>query len=150
MRKYLFLILCVVAALMTACSDKEVPSEEPVADSLPLEDFVSSVDFNAMAADSLSNFKGGEGTVLMKMAQLNDNRVMLATLPKGSSVGFHAHVNDMEVIYVLQGTATILLDSSELVYTPGMAHYCPKGHAHSISNRGDEDLVTYNVVAPQN
>lgn len=55
----------------------------------------------------------------------------------------------MEIIYVLQGEASIVFDGVEQVYTKGMAHYCQKGHGHSISNKGAEDLVTFNVVAPQ-
>ena len=55
----------------------------------------------------------------------------------------------INVTGVFLGEATILFDGTEQVYTKGMAHYCQKGHGHSISNKGVEDLVTFNVVAPQ-
>ena len=113
------------------------------------QEVISTIDFNAMKIDTMSNFKGGENDIYMKMLVDGKNKFMYCTIPSGSSVGNHTHDTDMEVVYVLQGEATILFDGTEQVYTKGMAHYCQKGHDHSISNKGEEDLVTFNVVAPQ-
>lgn len=141
-----------VAILFLACCGKDSqPVESAAAQTERMEEEANpTFDFNTMVPDTLSQFKGGEGTIFMKIAKAGANKIMLATLPKGTSVGYHSHDNDMEAIYVLQGSATILLDSTELVYTAGMVHYCAKGHSHSISNRADEDLITYNIVATQN
>lgn len=147
-------IMCAALVLLMAalgsCRQSE-PAPEPAIDSAPAAEapVEYSFDLNTMQADTMQNFKGGEGYVLMKMAKAGGNKIMLATMPKGSSVGFHTHEADMEVICVQQGTATIVLDSTELTYTAGQVHYCPKGHGHSISNLADEDLVIYNIVATQ-
>lgn len=151
MKKIMFcaafvLLMGVLASCRQAAPAPEAAVDTTSAVETPVE---CSFDLNAMAADTLQHFKDGDGYVLMKMVKAGDNKIMLATLPQGSSVGFHTHESDMEVIYVQQGTATIVLDSTELTYTAGHVHYCPKGHGHSISNRAGEDLVIYNIVATQ-
>ncbi len=121
---------------------------ETISEAVP-QKVISTIDFNAMKIDTMSNFKGGEGDIYMKMLVDGKNKFMYCTIPSGSSVGNHTHDTDMEIVYVLQGEATILFDGVEHTYTKGMAHYCQKGHGHSISNKGEEDLVSFNVVAPQ-
>ena len=107
------------------------------------------IDPNNIEVKAMENFKGGEGTLMMKMFQDGENRIMFCTMPAGSSVGYHTHDSSFEVVLVEKGTATILFDSIEYTYSEGQAHYCPKGHSHSITNATDSDLVLYNVVGGQ-
>ena len=146
-------LLCVLAMMafaMVSCRNesKPQPVEEPVVESLSQE-VVSTIDLNEMEAKTIANFKDGEGEVYMKMFQDGETKVMLCTIPAGSSVGYHTHDTNMEVILVQQGVATIAFDGVDQEYTEGQVHYCPKGHGHSISNKSDEDLVIYNVVSLQ-
>ena len=149
--------LAVLALAFAGCRNEnknvaQIDEPEVVADTIievVPQEVISTIDFNAMEIDTMSNFKGGEGDIYMKMLVDGKNKFMYCTIPSGSSVGNHTHDSDMEIVYVLQGEATILFDGTEQVYTKGMAHYCQKGHGHSISNKGEEDLVTFNVVAPQ-
>ena len=149
---FLTLTLSMLFAL-TACDNQtenrnvteaENKTETPASAGKPV---VSTVAFDTMAATTLSNFKGGDGEIYMKMYTDGEVKMMYCTMPPGSSVGCHTHDTNMETVYVLNGTATIFFDGNEQVYMPGMLHYCPKGHGHSIHNFGDEDLVTFNVVA---
>lgn len=145
--------LAVVAMVFAGCRNANKDAEqasapETVAEIMPQE-VVSTIDFNAMEIDTLSNFKGGENDIYMKMLVDGSNKFMYCTIPSGASVGSHTHDVDMEVVYVLQGEAAIVFDGVEQVYTKGMAHCCPKGHGHSICNKGEEDLVIYNVVVAQ-
>ena len=149
--------LAVMALAFAGCRNankdvEQTPNSEVVTETIPeiiSQEVISTIDFIAMEIDTMSNFKGGEGDIYMKMLVDGKNKFMYCTIPSGSSVGNHTHDADMEIVYVLQGEATILFDGTEQVYTKGMAHYCQKGHGHSISNKGVEDLVTFNVVAPQ-
>lgn len=149
--------LAVMALAFTGCRNankdiEQTPAPEIVTDTTPEnipQEVINTIDFNAMEVDTMSYFKGGENDIYMKMLVDGKNKFMYCTIPSGSSVGSHTHDADMEIVYVLQGEATILFDGVEQVYTKGMAHYCQKGHGHSISNKGVEDLVTFNVVAPQ-
>ena len=42
-----------------------------------------------------------------------------------------------------------MYDGGTDVLTPGVCHYCPKGHSHGIYNDGTEDLVVFAVVPEQ-
>lgn len=149
--------LAVIALAFAGCRNankdvEQIPAPEVVTDTtseIMPQEVVSTIDFNAMEIDTLSNFKGGENDIYMKMLVDGSNKFMYCTIPSGSSVGSHTHDVDMEVVYVLQGEAAIVFDGVEQVYTKGMAHCCPKGHGHSICNKGEEDLVIYNVVVAQ-
>ena len=149
--------LAVLALAFAGCRNEnknvaQIDEPEVVADTIievVPQEVISTIDFNAMEIDTMLNFKGGEGDIYMKMLVDGKNKFMYCTIPSGSSVGNHTHDTDMEIVYVLQGEATILLDGVEHTYTKGMAHYCQKGHGHSISNKGEEDLVSFNVVVPQ-
>lgn len=106
--------------------------------------------FDTMQAKSIANFKGGEGSINMKMFQDGPTRVMLCTMPPGTSVGYHVHENDMEVVYVMKGELTVTFDSSQhQTYTEGHVHYCPKSHGHRLANESKENLILYNVVSLQ-
>ena len=152
MKKHLLLTgltLATVAMLCGACKQeaKQTNAADTAATETITDDVQTTIDLNTMSADTLMAFKGGDKEVYMKMFQDGDTKVMLCTLPAGASVGYHSHDNNRELILVQEGTATIVLDSTELTYTQGMVHYCPKGHAHSIHNHTDHDLTIYNIVA---
>lgn len=149
MKKIYWISAIVAAFMLVSCNEKAKDVERPTTDIDPSELVDVTVDFNSMEADTVYNYKGGDNMVVSKMAPLGSNKAIYSIVPPGSSVGYHTHETDMEIVYVLQGTATVRMDSTTLVYTPGMVHYCPKGRSHSISNLGQEDLVSFNVIAPQ-
>ncbi|MCQ2317001.1 MAG: cupin domain-containing protein [Bacteroidales bacterium] len=160
MRRRIFRLVMPLAMMtlaFTGCRNanknvEQTPVPEAVTDKIPEtipQKVISTIDFNSMEVDTMSNFKGGDGDIYMKMLVDGKNKFMYCTIPSGSSVGNHTHETDLEIVYVLQGEASIVFDGVEQVYTKGMAHYCQKGHGHSINNKNEEDLVTFNVVAPQ-
>ena len=105
------------------------------------------LDFNAMPANAVAHFKGGEGQVVVRKF---DDPVMGAvvqlTLPVGASIGLHTHTGNFEVVYVLSGSGRCVDDGAEYPIAAGMCHYCPEGHSHSIINTGDEDLALLGVL----
>ena len=54
-----------------------------------------------------------------------------------------------EIIYILSGHGTVDDDGTLCPLKPGDCTYCPKGHAHSLMNTGEEDLVFFAVVPVQ-
>ncbi|MCQ2331813.1 MAG: cupin domain-containing protein [Paludibacteraceae bacterium] len=149
MKKFYFITAIVAAFLLGSCNDKAKNDVRPSTHDEPAEEVNFTVDFNSIDIDTVYNYKGGDNMVLSKMAPLGNNKAIYSIVPPGSSVGYHTHETDMEIIYVLQGTATVRMDSTIIIYTPGMVHYCPKGRSHSISNLGEENLVSFNVIAVQ-
>ncbi len=97
-----------------------------------------------------AHFWDGEGTVyLRRYVDEAGNKIMYVRVPAGSSIGEHTHTSNMEICYILSGSAHVRYDGEVLPLTPGTVHYCPKGHRHTVYNDSTEDMVMYCVVAAQ-
>ena len=105
--------------------------------------------FDDVQEVELKNFKGGEGALLARMVVDGENRLMRGRLAPGSSIGMHTHQGSCEMIYVIAGVGTILTDNGEEILNSGDYHYCPEGKAHSLCNRGAEELVFFAAVPKQ-
>ena len=105
--------------------------------------------FDDMNEEILPQFRGGEGSFAVKMLFDGQNRIMKGRLVKGASIGLHTHETSSEIIYILSGTATFLLDGKEEILMAGDCHYCKKGSAHTLMNKHGDDLVFFAVVPEQ-
>ncbi len=103
------------------------------------------INFNEMDTQTLPQFKGGEGDFLVKMFT-DGAKIMRGTLEPGSTIGYHSHEGNCEIIYVLSGTGKCLYDGGEETLSAGDCHYCPDGHSHSLINNGVENLEFFAVV----
>ena len=104
------------------------------------------LDLENMPLQELPHFKGGEGIAQAKMHVDDMGKIVLLTLPVGVTVGVHTHEDSCEIIRFLSGTGIMIDDGAELPITPGMCHYCPKGHSHGIINNGTEPLTMWAVI----
>ena len=104
------------------------------------------IDFGSMSPDIKEDFKGGKGRLSMKASDDGNVRIMELTLEPGASIGMHTHEGDCEIVYILSGTGKAIYDGGEERLTPGICHYCPEGHSHSIMNDGTEELRFFAVV----
>lgn len=104
------------------------------------------IDYSKMDENKLSAFKGGSGELNVKMYDDGSAKIMRGRLEKGSSIGYHAHEGNAEIIYILRGKASIVYDGNEFEATAGQAHYCADGHSHSMTNNCDEVLEFFAVV----
>ena len=102
--------------------------------------------FDQMNDTVLEQFKGGEGTFAPKMFSDEHNKIMRGRLLPHSSIGLHTHEGNSEMIYILSGHGKILYEGEYLPLQPGDCHYCPMGHAHSLINDTDEELVVLAIV----
>ena len=107
------------------------------------------LDMTAMEETLLPHFKGGEGELRAKMFSDERNRFLRGTLAPGCTIGYHTHDTSSEIIYILSGTGRVKMDQGEESLKAGDCHYCPKGHAHSLINDSDGDLVFFAVVPEQ-
>lgn len=108
------------------------------------------LDFNNMETQVIPCFKGGEKDTVVKMFDDGLNRIMLGKLTPGASIGLHTHKGSSEIIYLLSGHGKVLYDGDCERLDPGMAHYCPEGHEHSLINDGKEDLIYFAAVPQHN
>ena len=104
------------------------------------------INFEQMEEKKLPKFKGGAGELIAKMHTDELGKILYGRLEPGSSIGMHTHETNSEIIYILSGTASIVYDETTEEVTVGGCHYCPKGHSHSMSNRGEQDLVFFAVI----
>jgi len=63
--------------------------------------------------------------------------------PGGSSALRHWHTKQDEFVYIVSGTATLVMNNGETTLGAGMCMGFPAGHAdgHMLVNRGDVDMV---------
>lgn len=84
--------------------------------------------------------QGGEGYILRDMlldeSQLHGECTYLSciTLEPGCSIGLHAHANDSEIYFMLEGEANYNDNGTKTAVQAGDVLYCPKGSTHSIAN----------------
>lgn len=104
------------------------------------------IDFTQIDQNTVERFRGGEGVTLMRMYTDENNKIMEAILPPGSSIGLHTHETNSEIIHILSGTGKVLYDGEYETLSAGSCHYCPKGHSHSLINDSQEDLCFFAVI----
>ena len=68
------------------------------------------IDFKNLKKEKIEKFNNGDGYITRYM--YNDELVKICkiTIKKGSSIGLHQHVSNLEVAYVLSGVATSIVD----------------------------------------
>lgn len=107
------------------------------------------IDFSSIPVTVIPNMRGGKKEFNVAMFTDPLTKIMMGRLIPGASIGLHLHDTSCEVMYFLRGSGKILSDGSEEPVSSGSCHYCPKGHAHSLINDGEEDLIFFAVVPEQ-
>lgn len=98
------------------------------------------------------NVRGGNGTLENRHIIEPDAMFGSATLftefffDPGDSIGSHAHDNDAEVYYMLEGTLTLIEDGVESELREGDASYAHSGTSHAIENRTDKPARMLAVI----
>ena len=98
------------------------------------------------------NVRGGKGTLENRHIIEPDAMFGSATLftefffDPGDSIGVHAHDNDAEVYYMLEGTLTLVEDGVETELKAGDASYAHSGTSHAIENRLDKPAKMLAVI----
>ena len=62
-------------------------------------------------------------------------------IPPGASIGYHEHIGEFGVLYILSGEATVNDNGTEVILKAGDMNLCRDGCAHGTRNDGTEDLV---------
>lgn len=104
------------------------------------------IELEKIAEQAHLKFKGGEGNTNLRMYQDDNVKIMRGRLEPGAFIGLHTHEADCEVVFIVEGEGRAVYDNLEEVLKAGDCHYCPKGHAHSLINNSETDLIFYAVV----
>ncbi len=104
------------------------------------------IDWDALEAQILPNFQGGEGEFCAKIYQDENNKILTGLLAPGCSIGMHCHEKTSETIFLVAGQGTVVTQKGSHPLEAGQCHYCPKGQSHSLINDSDAPLLFYAVV----
>ena len=102
--------------------------------------------------ENAKNIAGGVGagtiTHLVETAKLPDKAGLLAeiTLESGASVGYHQHIGEGELYYILSGEGEYTEDGVKTQVSAGMATYVYDGHSHGMVNTGKEPMTFIAVI----
>ncbi len=107
------------------------------------------LDFDKIEEKRIHEFRGGKNDFITRMYTDDMIKIMSGRIEPGSSIGLHLHDTSSEIIFFLSGEADLIYDGETEKAYAGQAHYCPKGHSHSMMNNGTEDLVFLAVVPEQ-
>ena len=105
------------------------------------------IDFKNLKKEKIEKFNNGDGYITRDMYNDENVKIMKITIKKGSSIGLHQHISNLEVAYVLSGVATSIVDGVKEKVEKGNVIYCPNKAAHIIENNNDKNLVLFCVVA---
>lgn len=107
------------------------------------------IDFSQIEENTIPNFKGGEKETFVKVFADESNRILKGRLAPGGSIGMHTHETSSETILFTSGCGCVIDDGVRVPLATGDAHYCPKGHSHSLVNDSDNDMEFFAVVPQQ-
>ena len=87
-------------------------------------------------------------TLLSRREDGADTTCIVVRCPRGSEIEDHTHPEQDDIIYVLQGRATMWVeDHGEFKLEPGTFVSVPKGRRHRTYDV-NEDLIIYDVFTP--
>lgn len=98
------------------------------------------------------NRMGGKGTgelrIVMEDKELGGRAKMVGSilLHPQSSIGYHQHVGNLEIYYVLKGEGLFTLNDKTEPIHAGQIGFMQPGDWHGIENTGNEDMLISAVV----
>jgi quercetin dioxygenase-like cupin family protein len=77
--------------------------------------------------------------------------LQVVTIPPNTRQRMHAHHEQTEVFYILEGEATLTFNDVEYPARPGDAFICSPGDAHNVWNQTDREfrLVVFKINLPE-
>ncbi len=98
------------------------------------------------------NLRGGNGAIgFLRMMPEEEQPgkcrlYSILTLEKGCSIGWHAHDDETEIYYILEGEAETNDNGTVRILKPGDITVTGKGAGHCIENKHDAPLKMLVVV----
>lgn len=90
--------------------------------------------------------RGGKGTVIIEhlereLLPAGGRLFAKLTLAPGCSIGEHTHEGEAEMFYFAHGQGIVTDDGASIPVAAGDTMTTMPGHAHSVENTGDTNLV---------
>ena len=107
---------------------------------------------NEMIREIKDQMRGGKGSVelthIFKQDEFKGKARLIAkiTINPGCSIGFHEHVSEEEIFYILEGKGISNDNGIEREVSAGDATLTGDGASHSIENHGDTPLQLLAII----
>jgi mannose-6-phosphate isomerase-like protein (cupin superfamily) len=92
--------------------------------------------------------KAGEKAQTINIAQDDTISLLVLRVTEGVWVKPHVHKTHDETVYVIKGTAQMLINDKWFDIRPGSLHFNPMGKIHSVKHTGNEPLVVISIFTP--
>ena len=100
-------------------------------------------------------------TNIVKQTADNDNfrkvlftglksQLVVMNIPAGGEIGEETHAHVEQTIFILSGSAKVLLDGEETEISTGDVVVATPGTKHNVVNIGSGNLKVYTIYAPAN
>lgn len=105
--------------------------------------------FDESKQQEVLNMRGGEGRVWIEKLESRLNHMKMyakIVIPTGSSIGFHMHEVDEEIVYVLSGKGEVTMGDQKIIIHEGTINITKQNESHSIKNIFSENLVLLAII----
>jgi mannose-6-phosphate isomerase-like protein (cupin superfamily) len=92
--------------------------------------------------------KPGEKAQTIKIAEDDTISLLVLRVTEGVWIKPHIHKTHNETVYVIKGTAQMLIKDKWVDLKPGSLHFNPMGKVHSFKNTGNEPAVIISIFTP--
>ena len=92
--------------------------------------------------------KPGEKIQMIRIVQDENLSMFVVRQAVGFLVKPHYHKSHAESVYVIKGTAQMLVNGNWVDIKPGSIHFNPPGKVYSVRNTGNEPLVIMSLFTP--
>ncbi len=76
------------------------------------------------------------------------SQVVVMSIPPGADIGLETHTELDQVLVIVEGRGSVVLDAETRLVLPGTLIQVPAGTRHDLTNVGEVDLRLYTVYAP--
>ncbi len=104
------------------------------------------INFNEIKPSTVEKMRGGEKQASLNRLDIDNKMIARITLEPSSSIGYHTHVEDEEIIYIISGQGKCIDNGVETQIYEGQVNYIPRGKSHSIINNSNKDLVLLAII----
>ena len=107
---------------------------------------------SAMRRETRVKALDGNGTTVydhvLEKSELSTNCRMFTkvTLEPGASIGYHQHIKEEDIYYILSGIATVTDNGETRCVYPGEVVRAGDGDHHSIENNGQQPLEFMSII----
>ncbi|WP_297487403.1 cupin domain-containing protein [uncultured Cetobacterium sp.] len=107
---------------------------------------------NDLKSITVNGLREGIGIInithLLSLEELKNKGKLFGKLELeiNSSIGFHKHIDDFEVYYILKGKGLVKDNKANYIVEEGDVIYTTSGESHSLTNIGENKLELLAVV----